>query len=98
MMGYHDVNAFVPGVEDILNGNYKPEFQNIPPAETEKALPVSEKIERGKLAISAFGDYKIAMKAGDVVASAKGRQHDGKPTSPTSVMAIFIHLRKLFLM
>jgi cytochrome d ubiquinol oxidase subunit I len=71
MMGYHDVNAFVPGVEDILNGNYKPEFQNIPPAETEKALPVSEKIERGKLAISAFGDYKIAMKAGDVVASAK---------------------------
>jgi cytochrome bd ubiquinol oxidase subunit I len=65
------VNAFVPGVEDILSGNYKPEFQNIPPAETEKALPVSEKIERGKLAISAFGDYKNAMKARDAVAATK---------------------------
>jgi len=71
MLGYHDVNAFVPGVEDILNGNYKPEYQNAPSSEKEMALPVSEKILRGKLAITAFGDYKNAKKAGDQVAAAK---------------------------
>ena len=38
-MGYHNVDAFVPGVEDILSGSFKPEYQNVPPAEKEKALP-----------------------------------------------------------
>jgi cytochrome d ubiquinol oxidase subunit I len=71
MLGYHNVDAFVPGVEDILAGNFKPEFQNVPSAEKEKAFPISEKIERGRLAIAAFGDYKYAKKAGDKVAAAR---------------------------
>ncbi len=71
LMGYRNVDAFVPGVEDILYGGYKPEFQNVPPAEKEIALPVSEKIIRGKLSITAFGDFKKAKKAGDEVAAAK---------------------------
>jgi cytochrome d ubiquinol oxidase subunit I len=71
MMGYRDVNAFVPGVEDILYGNYKPEFANVPLAEKEIAFPVSKKIENGKLAIAAFGDYKNAKKMGDLVAASK---------------------------
>ena len=71
IMGYHNVNAFVPGVEDILSGNFKPGYQNVPPAEKEKALPISEKIERGKLAIAAFGDYKYAKKAGDMGTAAR---------------------------
>jgi cytochrome d ubiquinol oxidase subunit I len=71
LMGYRNVDAFVPGVEDILYGGYKPEFRNVPPAEKERALPVSEKITRGKLAITAFGDFKNAKKAGDEVAAAK---------------------------
>jgi cytochrome d ubiquinol oxidase subunit I len=70
-MGYRNVDAFVPGVEDILYGGYKPEFWNVPPAEKEMALPVSEKITRGKLAITAFIDFKNAKKAGDEVAAAK---------------------------
>ena len=71
LMGYRNVDAFVPGVEDILYGGYKPEFQNVPLAEKEIALPVSEKIIRGKLAITAFGDFKKAKKVGDEVAAAK---------------------------
>jgi len=71
MMGYRNIDAFVPGVEDILNGGYKPEFQNVPPAEKEITLPVSEKIIRGKLAINAFGYFKKAKKFGDEVAAAK---------------------------
>jgi cytochrome d ubiquinol oxidase subunit I len=71
MLGYHNFDAFVPGVDDILNGNFKPEFENVPPAEKEKALPVSKKIELGKIAIAAFGDYKTAKKAGDLLAATK---------------------------
>ena len=71
LMGYRNVDAFVPGVEDILYGGYKPEFRNVPPAEKVRAFPVGEKINRGKLAITAFGDFKKAKKAGDDVAAAK---------------------------
>jgi cytochrome d ubiquinol oxidase subunit I len=71
IMGYRNLDAFVPGVEDILKGGYKPEFQNVPPAEKEMTLSISEKIVRGKLAINAFGDFKKAKKAGDEVASAR---------------------------
>ena len=65
------MGAFVPGVEDILNGGYKPEFQNVPAAEKEMALPVSEKILRGKIAVTAFGDFRKARKSGDIVAAAR---------------------------
>ena len=71
LMAYRDVDAFVPGVENILYGNYKPEYQGVPQAEKDTALPVSEKILRGKIAITAFGDYKTAKKTGDLVAAAK---------------------------
>jgi cytochrome d ubiquinol oxidase subunit I len=71
VLGYHSRDAFVPGVEDILKGGYKPEFQNVPPEEINMTLPVSEKIVRGKLAITAFGDYKNAKKAGDAAGAAK---------------------------
>jgi cytochrome d ubiquinol oxidase subunit I len=71
LMGYRNVDAFVPGIEDILYGGYKPEFLNVPHVEKEKALPVSEKITRGKIAITAFGNFKNAKKAGDEVAATK---------------------------
>ena len=67
ILGYRNVNAFVPGVEDILKGGYKPEFQNVPPAEQEKTFSVAQKIAKGRLAISAFGDFKNAKKAKDEV-------------------------------
>jgi cytochrome bd ubiquinol oxidase subunit I len=71
MLGYRNGNAFVPGVEDLINGGFKPEFQNVPPLEVNKAFSAEEKIVRGKLAIAALGDLKRAKKAGDEVAALK---------------------------
>lgn len=71
LMGYRNVDAFVPGVEDILNGGFKPEFQNVPPLEKESALSVNEKMNRGKTAVAAFGDFRKARKAGDLVTAAR---------------------------
>ena len=65
MLGYRNGNAFVPGVEDLIKGGFKPEFQNVPPLEVHKAFSAEEKIARGKLAIAALGDFKRAKKAGD---------------------------------
>lgn len=65
MLGYRNGNAFVPGVDDLLKGGFKPEYKNVPPLEVEKAFSAEEKIARGKLAIAALGDYKKAKKEGD---------------------------------
>lgn len=65
IMGYHNGDAFVPGVEDLVNGGFKPGFDNTPKQEREKALSAEEKIQRGKLAIAALADYRNAKKAGD---------------------------------
>lgn len=64
-LGYRNGNAFVPGIEDIIQGGYKPGFINVPAIEKQKAFSVEEKIARGKTAIAAFGDFKKAKKAGD---------------------------------
>ncbi len=67
ILGWHNADAFVPGVEDIVNGGYKPWFENIPEEEKEMAYSVAQKIEKGKLAISALRDYKTATRAGDSI-------------------------------
>ena len=53
-MSFGDVNAWVPGIKDIVNGN--PEHG---------LLPTAEKIERGKVAIAKLAAYQQAMQAGD---------------------------------
>jgi cytochrome d ubiquinol oxidase subunit I len=53
-MSFGDVNAWVPGINDIVKGN--PEHG---------MLSVAEKIERGKLAIGELAAYQKAMQAGD---------------------------------
>ena len=60
-----DANAYVPGINDIIKGGYK----------TEKgiAIPVNEKIIRGKAAIKALADYRAAVKAGDRETAATAR-------------------------
>ena len=52
-----DVNAYVPGMNDLLKGGFK----------TDKgiALSVDEKIRRGKASIQALSDYRTAVNAGD---------------------------------
>jgi cytochrome d ubiquinol oxidase subunit I len=53
-MAFLDWNAFVPGVNDLLNGNEKYGY-----------MAASEKIERGKVAISKLSQFKEAKKAGN---------------------------------
>ena len=50
-----DVNSFVPGINDLVYGNID-----------KGIVPTSEKIEKGKIAISALRDYKEAKKANDI--------------------------------
>ncbi len=53
MLAERDPNAFVPGINDILNGGYMLKDGTV-------ALSAQEKIERGRMAISAFANYKKA--------------------------------------
>jgi len=54
-LGYHNLNAFVPGLDDLVYGNKK---HNI--------MSVKEKMVEGKKAITALGEYKQYKKAGDM--------------------------------
>ena len=54
IMAYRDPNAFVAGVNDILNGN-----------EAQGILPTETRMEKGRIAIQALADYTLAKKAGD---------------------------------
>ena len=50
-LSFRDFNSFVPGVEDLINGNAKYGI-----------IPMQEKIDKGKIAINALGTYKKAKK------------------------------------
>lgn len=54
LLGYNSLDAFVPGITDIIEGGYD--------TEEGKALSFYEKQERGKLAIKALSDYQKAIK------------------------------------
>lgn len=56
-LAYRDFNAFVPGVNDILEGGYL--LKN-----GETAISAQEKIASGKKAIQALADYRMAKKEG----------------------------------
>ena len=62
LLAYRDIDAFVPGVNDIAKGGY----------ENTKGITLSfeEKQIRGKAAIQALKDYKTAMAAKDTVTAA----------------------------
>ena len=82
VLGYRNVDAFVPGVDNIVQEGYKPWFENIQPGEKEITLSASQKIEKGKTAIAALGQYREARKAGD-----QGCLHDssgGRRTVPAA--------------
>ena len=54
LLGYNDLDAFVPGIKDIIAGGY-----TLPDGST--ALSFKEKQSRGKAAIAALGDYQKVM-------------------------------------
>ena len=53
-LSYHDLDAYVPGIEDLLCGNEKYHIMSI-----------KEKIKLGKIAVAALMEYKKAKKIGD---------------------------------
>jgi len=67
LMGYRDLDAFVPGIKDIIDGGYTL-------ADGSPALSFAEKQERGKAAINALADYQSAMKSGDEAGAARYKE------------------------
>ncbi|MGN0049431.1 MAG: cytochrome ubiquinol oxidase subunit I [Bacteroides sp.] len=58
LLAERDAKAFVPGINDLLQGGYTLK-------DGSTALSASEKMERGRKAITAFAEYRRAKKAGD---------------------------------
>jgi len=52
-LGYHSLNAFVPGIHDLVYGNEKHHI-----------MSVNDKMKEGKLAVSALSNYKTYKKEG----------------------------------
>ena len=57
LMGYRNINAFVPGIKDVIDGGY-----TLPDGST--ALSFQEKKERGLLAHKALADFQQAKSEG----------------------------------
>lgn len=65
-LGFSDLDAFVPGITDIIKGGYKDYKGDV-------QLSFAEKQVAGKKAIQALSDYQTAQKDGDAVAAEKNR-------------------------
>lgn len=62
LLAERDPHAFVPGINDIIDGGYTYTDIN---GETRTALSFYEKKERGEAAVGALRQYKVAKDAGD---------------------------------
>ncbi|MEN9918657.1 MAG: hypothetical protein RL662_1093 [Bacteroidota bacterium] len=67
LLGYRELDAFVPGIKDIIEGGYKLQ-------DGSTALSFTQKQERGKAAINALADYQMAKKSGDETSAAKYKE------------------------
>lgn len=65
ILATHDINGYVPGINNLLDGYTTPDGVVI--------LSAEEKMARGKEAIEAFGRYR-ALKESDPVAAAEARK------------------------
>ncbi|MBE6176808.1 MAG: cytochrome ubiquinol oxidase subunit I [Rikenellaceae bacterium] len=65
ILATHDIDGYVPGINNILDGYTTPEG--------ERMLSADEKIERGKVALEAFATYR-ELKESDPEAAALARQ------------------------
>lgn len=57
LLGYRNINAFVPGIADIVDGGYRLQ-------DGSTALSFAERRARGKKAIQALADYQTAKEEG----------------------------------
>lgn len=67
LMGYRDIDAFVPGIKDIIDGGYELQDGTV-------ALSFAERQARGKTAIQALAEYQNAKKGGDESAAAQYKE------------------------
>ncbi len=67
ILATHDVEGYVPGINDLLNGSY-------PLPGGGDALSAAEKITRGQQAITALATYRKAKEAGDVTLAQQARR------------------------
>lgn len=65
VLATHDINGYVPGINNLLDGYTTPNGEVFPSAE--------EKMERGKRAIEAFGNYR-KLSGSDPAAAAEARR------------------------
>ena len=65
ILATHDINGYVPGINNLLDGYITPDGVRHPSAE--------EKMAKGKTAIDAFTKYRM-LKESDPVAAAKARE------------------------
>lgn len=65
VLATHDINGYVPGINNLLDGYTTPDGEVFPSAE--------KKMERGKLAIEAFGNYR-KLSGSDPAAAAEARR------------------------
>ena len=68
-LGYRNPDAFVPGIDDIINGGFKPGYDAANAGERQQALSAAEKIARGKIAVAALASYREAKVAKDTAGS-----------------------------
>ncbi|GAB6009120.1 cytochrome ubiquinol oxidase subunit I [Dysgonomonas reticulitermitis] len=61
-LSFGELDAYVPGIKDIINGGYKEPDGNI-------ALSFAEKKAKGEIAQQALNNYRKAKKAGDETAA-----------------------------
>ena len=54
-LGFHNINAFVPGIDDLVLGNEKLSIE-----------PAQNKMDKGKIALGALRNYKEAQQINDV--------------------------------
>jgi cytochrome d ubiquinol oxidase subunit I len=61
-LGFRNSEAFVPGIKNIIEGNYEYLDEN---GTLVTAISTDEKMKRGKLALNALAEYKKAKDAGN---------------------------------
>jgi cytochrome d ubiquinol oxidase subunit I len=69
ILANHDINSFVPGIDDLILGR-----EITPDGDTIQTVSYAERIEIGKKAHQALRDYQSAFKAGDDALMAKAAQ------------------------
>lgn len=63
LLGHRDINAFVPGVKNVIDGGY-------PTQDGSVSLSFAEKQKRGKAAIQSLANYQLAVTSKDTAAAA----------------------------